>query len=365
DSVFCADAATATPVPIALKWDADSRIPNVLSVLPLPGKPLAAKTAYTCVVTTAVTDTMAQPVEPSSDWLSVRDGASANADADAIFDPVVTVLGMHGVAASDVAGMTVFTTQSTTDDLVKIRQIVLPGLPVPTADFTSRPELVFDPDAKLGALLGPNGSHAHVQTVATGFYGSARFQTHDPNGDMPLGDLPNPPSFISCAVPCETTDERFTRDGSGTPIVIGTPQIPFTIVVPKGTPPSGGWPVIIQQHGLGGQRDTVVGFGEQDAARGFASIGIDAVAHGYRFFDCKPGAPCSQDTANNFGGTAIPDGFVDGSFAGFSVSFLTVNLGFFPAFPNFLGIRDNFRQSHLDLMSLVRLLHGHSIAGRV
>jgi hypothetical protein len=220
----------------------------------------------------------------------VRDGASANGDADAIFDPVVAVLGTHGVPASTIAGMTVFTTQSTFDDVLKIRDVVLPGLPVPAADFTSRPELVFDTDAKLGALLGSNNPHDHVQAIATGYYGSARFQTHDPDGDGALGDLPNPPGFVTCAVTCETTDERFTRDGSGTPIVIDTPQIPFTIVVPKGTPPPGGWPVIIQQHGLGGQRDTVVGFGEADAARGFASIGIDAVAHGYRFFDCKPGA---------------------------------------------------------------------------
>ena len=122
-------------------------------------------------------------------------------------------------------------------------------------------------------------------------------------------------SFVTCAVPCEPTDERFTRDGSGTPIVIDIPKIPVTVVIPKGTPPPGGWPVIIQQHGLGGQRDTVVGFGETDAARGFASIGIDSVAHGYRYFDCGPSAPCSQDTANNFGGTAIPDGFADGTFA--------------------------------------------------
>src|SRR5262252_3736433 len=32
DSVFCADAATGAAVPIALKWNVDTRIPNVLSV---------------------------------------------------------------------------------------------------------------------------------------------------------------------------------------------------------------------------------------------------------------------------------------------------------------------------------------------
>ena len=54
DSVFCADAATATPVPIAIKVDVDSRIDNVLGVLPLPGRPLKPKTTYVCVVRTSV-----------------------------------------------------------------------------------------------------------------------------------------------------------------------------------------------------------------------------------------------------------------------------------------------------------------------
>src|SRR5438132_13271132 len=148
DSVFCADAATATPVPLAIKFDIDTRISNVLALLPLPGKPLAAKTTYTCVVRRSVTGG-GQPVEPSADWLAVRDGASPNADADAIFDPVVATLAAHGVPASDIAGMTVFTTQSTTADLLAIQASVLPGLSVPTADFTSQPGLVFKGPARM------------------------------------------------------------------------------------------------------------------------------------------------------------------------------------------------------------------------
>jgi len=358
DSVFCADTATLTPVPLAIKFDVDTRVPNVLALLPLPGRPLQPKTRYVCVVRRSVTGG-GEAVEPSADWLSVRDAASANGDADAIFDPVVTALGTAGVPAFEIAGMTVFTTESTTDDLVRIRDDILPAQPVPTADVTSRPELVFDTPVKLQNLLGRPAPT--LAAIATGYYGSPRFQTHDPNGDGPFGDLPTPPSFITCAVPCETTDERFTRDSSGNPVVIDTPQIPFTVTIPAGTPPPGGWPVVIQQHGLGGQRDTVVAFAESDAAHGFASIGIDAVAHGYRYFDCGPAASCSQDTANNFGGTAIPDGFADGTLAGQSVGFLTVNLGFFQAFHNFIGIRDNFRQTYADLLSLVRLLKGHTI----
>jgi hypothetical protein len=358
DNVFCAEAATATPVPIALKFDVDTRVPNVLSVLPLPGRPLKPGTTYACVIRTGVIGS-GQPVEPSSDWTSVRDGTSANSDADSIHDPVVATLVGAGVPAAQIAGMTVFTTQTTTQDLSTIRDVVLPGLPVPTADFTSRPELLFDTPGEIFALLGSNPPS--IAKVGTGYYESALFQTLDPDGDGPLHDLPAPPSFINCPIPCETTDERFTRDGGGIPIVTATPEIPFTVVIPSGSPPVGGWPIVIQQHGLGGQRDTVMAFAEADADAGFASIGIDAQAHGYRFFACGPSAVCSQDTSNNVGGTAVPDGFVDGSVAGFSVSFLTVNLGFFQGFHNFLGIRDNFRQTYVDLMSLVRLIKGHSI----
>lgn len=360
DSVFCVDAATATPVPIALKPNADTRIPNTLSVLPLPGRPLAAATRYACVVRTSVTGG-GDPVEPSADWVSVRDGVSANPDADAIFDPIVTALGVGGVPAAAIAGMTAFTTTSTSLDLRNIRSLVLPGLPVPTADLTSQPGLVFDTPAELDALLGPT-PHANIATVATGYFDVPIFQTVDPTGEGVLQDLPIPPSFVNCAPgnPCETNDERFVRV-AGVPVVNRTREIAFTVVIPTGTPPAGGWPVVIQQHGLGGQRDTVVQFGDADAARGFASIGIDAVAHGYRLFNCQPAAVCSQDDANNFGGSTFPDGFIDGTFAGFDVSFIAVNLGFFQSFHNFVGIRDNFRQTYVDLSSLVRLLEGNSI----
>src|SRR6185503_8663630 len=361
DSVFCINAMTLVPVPIALKPNADTRIPNTLSVLPLPGRPLAAGTRYACVVRTSVTGG-GDPVEPSTDWTSVRDGASANADADAIFDPIVTALGGAGVPAAAIAGMTAFTTTTTSLDLRNIRNLVLPGLPVPTADFASQPGLIFDSPAELDALLGST-PHANIAKVATGYFDVPIFQTADPmGGEGAFQDFPLPPSFVNClgSMPCETNDERFVRV-AGVPVVDRTKFIPFTVVIPAGTPPAGGWPVVIQQHGLGGQRDTVVQFGDADAARGFASIGIDAVGHGYRLFNCQPTASCSQDLANNFGGTTIPDGFIDGQVLGFDVSFLAVNLGFFQSFHNFVGIRDNFRQTYVDLSSLVRLLQGNSV----
>ncbi len=366
DSVFCADAATATPVPIMLKWNADSRIPNVLAVLPVPGRPLAARTRYACVVRTSVTGGGMTAV-PSADWTSVRDGASATADADAIFDPVVTTLGGHGVAASAIAGMTVFTTQSTVDDLVRIRDEVLPGLPVPTVTVPTwgpQPygQFVSYTAGQLNELFGST-PHEGIIAVLTGWFPSPRFQTLDPNGSGPFADIPDPPGFVTCSLAaCETTDERFTRDGSGRPMVVTMQNIPVTVVMPFALElPPGGFPIVIQMHGLGGQRDTVLEYANELGKRGFASIGIDAAQHGYRYFDCPMNTPCAQDTANNFGGTRVPDGFADGAVGPFSIGYLSTNLGFFQGFHNFLGVRDNLRQTYVDLMQLVRLIKGHSL----
>jgi len=39
----------------------------------------------------------------------------------------------------------------------------------------------------------------------------------------------------------------------------------------------------------------------------------------------------------------------DGTLLGFDIGFLSVNVGFFQAFHNFLGVRDNFRQTYADV----------------
>src|SRR6185369_11948773 len=102
---------------------------------------------------------------------------------------------------------------------------------------------------------------------------------------------------------------------------------------------------------------------------GFASIGIDAVAHGYRFRDPmgtdRNTAINNNDKINNFGGTAVPDGFSDGSFFGIPLGSISVQLGFFQAFYNLVGVADNFRQTCADLMQLVRLIQSNSIDGQL
>ena len=188
--------------------------------------------------------------------------------------------------------MTVFTTQSTSDDLLKIRDVVLPGLAGADRRLHEPPGAGLRHRREAQRAARRDNPHDHVAgdrhrllrerrasrpTTRTVTARSATFRIRR--------------AFVTCAVACETTDERFTRDGSGTPIVIDTPQIPFTVVAPEG-------------HAAGraaGRSSSSSTASAGSATRwsasarptrpaGFASIGIDAVAHGYRFFDCKPGA---------------------------------------------------------------------------
>jgi len=160
--------------------------------------------------------------------------------------------------------------------------------------------------AKLQTLLGRPASG--LAAIATGYFESPRFQTLDPNGNGPFSDLPIPRASSTARTGRRLRDDRRAlhprrRRGPGRdrdapdPVHGHDPERHAAARrLARGHPAAR----------LGGQRDTVVAFAEADAAAGFASIGIDAVQHGYRFFDCGPGADCSQDTHNNFGGTAVP-----------------------------------------------------------
>lgn len=367
DSLFLMNLSDGGLVPIKLVADVDTRVPNTLSVVPIPGNVLKPNTTYACVVTSGVQGG-GQPVVPTADFVAARDKTSANTDANDIYGSAAdtVVANAAGLARANIVGMAVFTTQSPNADLAGIQTTVLPGLPMPTADFSfADHDLVFETPAELDAALGPNTPHSNIAIVATGYFESPRFQTDDGNGNGPIEDLPNLSDLSKpCTFACEPDDERFvdTSPPDGLPDIQRTPKIPFTVVIPNSPAPGAGYPIIIDQHGLGGDRKIVVDLGDALAAEGFASIGIDAVAHGYRYKDPNGVQTTnSADLANNFGGTTVPDGFGDAGLFGVALGTLSTQLGFFQGFVNLVGVRDNFRQTCADLMQLVRLIQSNTI----
>ena len=360
DSVFLVEVGSspAAFVPAKFRFDIDTRIPNVLAVVPLEGEVLKPNTDYAAVITDGLKRVGGGggPVKATDDFDAAKTGPILGA-------AYAYVTGTLGVAGGSIAGMTVFTTQTTTATLATIRTGVVDAC-TPAVDFSGG--LVFSGPAAVDTYFGA-GVAPSVGLVASGYYESPRLQTLDPTNsshrdgsggaaenDLPLGLL------------AEIDDEQFQDLGSngggcdltvvGTPdglpdvvdIIPATPgvldmaEVPVSLAVPAGTAPASGWPVIIIQHGIGGHRSTTLAFAERAAAAGLAVIGIDAVDHGLRWDE--------TDTKFNFTNAPGADGLPDGSLGN------AVNFGFFEAFSSIAAIRDNFRQTYVDLMMLVRSL---------
>ncbi len=350
-SVFLMDASSDggphPKHPVELRWDASTR---TLALLPEAGVPLRASTRYAAVVTRAVRGTNPAtgalgPVAPSRDFLTAVDTRRdpKNATLDRIQaryeDAVKTVLDETGLGLSDLACLTVFTTQRTARDLTAVRA-QLERRPVPVLETTdplfthlfaspeALDELLGIPENGLVGLDNPGG----VVHDAIGAVLSASFLS-----DWYKSEARGLAERVLLA---RFDDDRFV-EVDGEPARQRQDRVPVTFVLPRSPAPPGGYPVVIYQHGLGGARDSMFGLANTFAAHGYATVAIDAVAHGMRYQ--------TTDAIHNFTGAPGPDGFaeVDGT---------QVPIGFFEGFLDLLAIRDNFRQSAIDLLELVRLI---------
>ncbi len=338
--------------PIEIQWDAESR---TLALLPLAGTPLRPETRYAAVLTRRLlavdpATAVLGPVKPSRDFLTAidtnRDPENATLDRiqSRYEDAVATVLDTTGLGRDDLGCLTVFTTQRAARDLVAIRA-QLERQPVPTLDVTDPAyTFLYTTQEALDSLLGiAESERAGLDNpggVAHGAIGAVL------NASF-LSDWYKSPAL---GIPERLLRARFDDDRfvevDGEPQRQRQDRVPVTMVFPKSPAPPAGYPVVIFQHGLGGSRTSLFGIANTLAEAGYATVGIDAVAHGLRYQ--------TTDAIHNFTDAPGPDGFaeVDGT---------QVPVGFFEAFLDLLAIRDNFRQSAVDLMELARLVANPSL----
>lgn len=340
-------AEQGAPLPFDWRYD-ESR--GVIAGSPVPGTQLHEGTRYAAVVTTDVKSADGSPVfgayelakldnDPPLRW---RTTGTAYRD-------------LKNLPQLDtrIASLTVFTTQYASDVLVKARNVIANTsvLPPPTLTFAD-PQLIFDTTPELSQLLGaatrdtqgpragleryghdnPTGiAHDHVAVVATGTTTIGRFIREDTMTDGP-------------------EDETFELGADGVPILYSKDpvSIPITVVLPKGTVPAAGFPVVVFGHGLGGSRHDILNMAEPLTAKGYAVVAIDAWNHGSRL------SPI--DDVNNLGGKPdftgdrmLRDGFGD-------ESGITAYFAFFENFMNVSAIRDSIRQSALDLSRVSMLI---------
>ena len=231
-----------------------------------------------------------------------------------------------GATGATPQAATAFTTQTVSAWATKALAdlAAIPPVATPTRTFAPGPaldDLFGGPVTTTRPGLPPSGGvrHEHVGLVVEGTFASPDYLSATP-GQMGMFD-----------------------DGM---TVKSVDAVPFMLILPRGVP--AGLPVAIFQHGIDGDRSTMLLVADDYTARGYAVLGIDAPFHGSR----QPGA---VDLVNNIGGAKIPDGIGDPGFpvTTFFDFYGDTSLGIAAVDPRVM--RDNLRQATVDLMQTVRL----------
>ena len=307
---------------------------------------LAQHTRYALIVTTGLRDAAGQPVQAIEAFRRFRQtvrGKYQNALLEAIHAARrLGVLERHIVTAS------VYTTQSVTSVMERIRDQIKNGTPA-AANF----------------LLGPNGERAAFNVADVSSIVSRQHTTVNPPGftdvnfEVPvLQVVPGAVGTFASGIylspdyqvhPGEYIPAVGTR--TGTPHVQSYNNIHFSVFLPSGPKPPAGWPVAIVGHGTGsGRHGPLWRVASKLAAYGIASVGINGVGFGF--------GPLGSLTINLRNGSSltIPD-------EGRSIDQNGNNLisngeGSVAARPRAwtIGERDGYKQTTVDLMQLVRVI---------
>ena len=289
-------------------------------------------TRYALVVTDGVRDATGDPIEAGR-WDR--------------FDPDERDVRRHVLPARhSVAALSVFTTQSTTADLDKIRDQIKRSQPAPAEFMVGQ---------------GPSGAVRAVFSLLD----VAAIQFNRQVGTAPVfatSFLPIPAlsvvpgsvaqiAFGRFRSPDYETADKFipaTATRTGQPVPQSTNDVHFELFLPTGPKPAGGWPVAIFGHGF---TDSMYGgpwaVASVLASHGIATIAINVVGHG-------GGALGTLAVLRTNGAVVvIPAGGrgIDQDGNGTIDSTEGVNAA---APRTLIGSRDGLRQTVIDLMQLVR-----------
>lgn len=307
--------------------------PATNSAFAKPDSAMDQHRRYALVVSASVKDTAGDAVERDDAFSA----CIANRPDDYCRVLGETIEALAGLSETPIAGASLFTTLSATSWLERARkqldnyppdvrrtgnQSVLALADIADAVWRqntrlSPPQFTEQPFPFLNQLRG-------VGRVAFGSYRSPNYLTR-------------------------TQTIAFTPSGVDPAAPASTSEIFFHAFLPASEKPAAGYPVVIFGHGIGDSR-----FGGPSAAasvfaaRGLATIAINAVGHGY--------GPNSQIVITTRTGTRIeipaPGRAVDPT----GLAALSSETGCFIATPVPLGLRDCARQTAVDLLQLARAI---------
>jgi streptogramin lyase len=329
-------------------WDPEGNVLHAKS-----DQLLDQHTRYLLIATSGLRDVFGAPVQPADAFRAFlgesrdrNDGYGRGREdrsVTAYRRAIRAALRAAGISPKHVVAASVFTTLSVTAFLEKVRDQIK-ATPTEPADF----------------LIGPGGSPAlfdvaslrnlvlrrQVGTNPVLFSNLQLFGNVSPNvGTLAYGKFRSPNYLL----PEVFIPEIGTR--TVTPIPQGTNEIYFTLQLPLGQPPPGGWPVVIYGHGGGVTKDDFpLVFAGTMAANGIATISINAVGHGGGPLGTLDVTTANGTTSIPAGGRGIDQGKV--GFIGPQEGFSTL----FRSPQQIIGARDGIRQTVVDLMQLVHVI---------
>jgi len=304
---------------------------------------LAQDTTYLLVVSRGVHDSNGEPLAETTLAHDLNFGQTKDAALKAYRKSLLDALPMAmagGVEEDQIAAASLFTTQSINAISTKIRS-QLPGGTVNFALGTNGERTVFPlatvssvtyqrqigiaPTFSPGAFFLP--LFAGVGTIAFGTYDSPNYETA-----------------------AEVIPAVGTR--TGVPAVQSVNHVQFTLWVPAGTEPAGGWPVALFGHGFTDSKNGAPTAVAGTLVRsGIATIAINVVGHG--------GGPLGTYTVSRVGAPSVvlPIGGRGIDQDGNGTIDSTEGVSAVGA-QSLIGNRDGLRQTTIDLMQLVKVLKG-------
>ncbi|MEW6733285.1 MAG: Ig-like domain-containing protein [Acidobacteriota bacterium] len=302
-------------------------------------------TTYGLIVTNSVRDATGDPVETGDFRRFLKSKKIKDKDLKQYRKDLRRALKASGLSSRNVVAISVFTTQSATALLEKIRDQIKKSTPA-AANFLigSGGERTIFPLSSISSIMlsrqvgtAPTFTSTQVPVAALGLLQGA------------VGTV----AFGRYSSPNYETAERFipavgTR--TGMPAVQNSNDIFFNLFLPSGPKPSGGWPVAIFGHGFGDSKQGgPIVVAASMAAQGIATIAINVVGHGGGELGTlavnRSGMPTVMLPAGGRGIDQNGDKMID-STEGVSAA---------PT-RGIISNRDGLRQTVVDIMQLVRVI---------
>lgn len=358
---------------------------SATSVAIVPTQPLQEMTAYMAVVTNRITDQAGNAATPSQTYFLTQQtkplvdpaGVSTNPllpDASArALEPLRQLTNAQEAAAAtqginrgDIVLSFTATTQAVTPVLSVIRSQASATSTL-IVQVCPAPSVCLNTASVLPAGASPGIADLYFGVIEIPYFLGV------PSATKPTAPLTD---FWKAAPGAYVPPfSAFGLDPTSTNVTVANPipvktsdqMVPMLITVPNASSgqvkPGAGWPVVIFQHGITGNRTQALALADTMASQGFAVVSIDKPLHGLTdtanpfYIKNTPFAAIANertfdvDYQNNQTGASGPDGVIDSSGAWY------VNLG------SLLTARDNLRQSQADLSILALNIPSMDING--